>query len=204
MDNMKIGNFIAECRKERKITQQNLADMLNITNKAVSKWENGYGLPDITILTELAKILGVTVDEILNGERKEVSVTNNADVNRDTADKSINKDSDTVMRYLVQKAIDKFQLMALVSIILSGIGVITQYIIWSETKDLTGWFFGCWLNICGGGIYYYYYRLMKNQVREYNITTAIKIDATETGRRYFTPLCVIWGFMLLTIIAYFI
>ena len=72
MDSIKIGAFIAECRKEKQITQQTLADMLNITNKAVSKWETGNGLPDITLLSELASILGVSVDEILNAEKKKL------------------------------------------------------------------------------------------------------------------------------------
>ena len=72
MDSIKIGAFIAECRKEKQITQQTLADMLNITNKAVSKWETGNGLPDITLLPELASILGVSVDEILNAEKKKL------------------------------------------------------------------------------------------------------------------------------------
>ena len=70
MENRKIGAFIAERRKESGLTQQALADRLGLTNKAVSKWETGDGLPDITILPALAENLGVTVDEILAGERR--------------------------------------------------------------------------------------------------------------------------------------
>lgn len=70
MDNRKIGAFIAERRKENGLTQQALADRLGLTNKAVSKWETGDGLPDITILPALAENLGVTVDELLAGERR--------------------------------------------------------------------------------------------------------------------------------------
>lgn len=70
MENRKIGAFIAERRKESGLTQQTLADRLGLTNKAVSKWETGDGLPDITILPALAENLGVTVDEILAGERR--------------------------------------------------------------------------------------------------------------------------------------
>ncbi len=51
------------------MTQQDLADKLNITNRAVSKWETGEGYPDITVLPSLAKILGVTVDELLDGKQ---------------------------------------------------------------------------------------------------------------------------------------
>ena len=72
MDNNGIGQFIAELRKEKHLTQKELADRLYITDKAVSKWERGLSCPDITILPEVAAILGVTVDELLSGRRKPV------------------------------------------------------------------------------------------------------------------------------------
>lgn len=68
MNNTKIGQFICEKRKSLGLTQQELAEKLQITNKAVSKWETGDGMPDIQLLTPLANELGITVDEILNGE----------------------------------------------------------------------------------------------------------------------------------------
>lgn len=68
MDNQKIGKYIAYKRKQRGMTQQNLADSLLVTNKAVSKWETGTSLPDISLLQDLANILDVSVDEILSGE----------------------------------------------------------------------------------------------------------------------------------------
>lgn len=69
MDNKKIGAFIAELRKEKELNQTELADRLGVTNKAVSKWECGDGYPEITLIPSIAKELGVTVDELLNGER---------------------------------------------------------------------------------------------------------------------------------------
>lgn len=71
MDNKKMGNFISELRKSKSMTQKELAEKLNITDKAVSKWERGLGYPDITIVSSLADILEVTVNELLNGERIE-------------------------------------------------------------------------------------------------------------------------------------
>ncbi len=71
MDNKKIGRFIAKLRKNKELTQSELADKLNISNKTVSKWETGEGMPDVSVLCDLADILGVTVDEILNAELKE-------------------------------------------------------------------------------------------------------------------------------------
>lgn len=67
MDNQKIGKYIAMCRKKKGYTQQSLADILGVTNKAVSKWETGTGIPDISILPHLAETLNVTVDDILRG-----------------------------------------------------------------------------------------------------------------------------------------
>jgi transcriptional regulator with XRE-family HTH domain len=70
MNNIKTGQFISEKRKALGLTQQELAEKLQITNKAVSKWETGDGMSDVQLLTPLANQLGVTVDEILNGEEK--------------------------------------------------------------------------------------------------------------------------------------
>lgn len=71
MDNIKIGLFIKQLRNEKQMTQQQLADKLQVTNKAVSKWERGLNFPDITILEQLAKELDIRVDELLQGERIE-------------------------------------------------------------------------------------------------------------------------------------
>lgn len=67
LDNIKIGNFITEKRKALGLTQQQLADRLNISFQAVSKWENGTTYPNIELLKDLATVLGVSVDEILAG-----------------------------------------------------------------------------------------------------------------------------------------
>lgn len=69
MDNKSMANFICELRKSKNMTQRQLAEKLNITDKAVSKWERGLGYPDISIISSLAEVLGVTVNELLNGER---------------------------------------------------------------------------------------------------------------------------------------
>ena len=69
MDQEKIGKFIATLRKEKGLTQQELAEKLGITKNAVSKWERGLGLMDMSLLKPLSEILDVSVTEILNGER---------------------------------------------------------------------------------------------------------------------------------------
>lgn len=69
MNNKATGQFIAKCRKENNLSQKELAEKLNITDKAVSKWETGNGAPDISLLMPLAQALNVSVLEILNGEK---------------------------------------------------------------------------------------------------------------------------------------
>ena len=69
MDLIKIGKFIANCRKEKNITQEKLAEKLFITDRAVSKWERGLSLPDADKMLDLCNILDINVNELLNGEK---------------------------------------------------------------------------------------------------------------------------------------
>ena len=71
MNQEKIGKFIAKCRRDKKLTQSELAEKLNISNKAISKWETGRGMPDASIMLELCEYLGITVNELLSGEKLE-------------------------------------------------------------------------------------------------------------------------------------
>ena len=72
MDQVKIGKFIAACRKQEGLTQMQLAEKLNITDRAVSKWETGKAMPDSNIMLELCYILGIGVNELLCGEMIDV------------------------------------------------------------------------------------------------------------------------------------
>ncbi len=69
MNQVKIGKLIAECRKAKKLTQVKLANMLGVTDKSVSKWENGVCLPDVSLYKEICKILDITLNEFFAGER---------------------------------------------------------------------------------------------------------------------------------------
>ena len=69
MDQERIGKFICELRKEKNMTQQELADKLNVTDRAVSHWENGRRLPDYSLLSELCEVLSVSINELFLGER---------------------------------------------------------------------------------------------------------------------------------------
>ncbi len=68
MDQIKIGKFIKECRSKNNLTQSQLAEKLGITDRAVSKWENGRAMPDSAIMLDLCKELGITVNDLLSGE----------------------------------------------------------------------------------------------------------------------------------------
>ena len=69
MDQIKIGQFIAQSRKEKNLTQALLAEKLGITDKAVSKWERGIAMPDAALMLSLCNLLGITVNELLMGEK---------------------------------------------------------------------------------------------------------------------------------------
>lgn len=69
MDQVKIGKLIAECRKAKRLTQVELANLLGVTDKSVSKWENGVCLPDVSLYKEICKILDITLNEFFSGER---------------------------------------------------------------------------------------------------------------------------------------
>ena len=68
MNQLKIGKFIAKCRKMKNMTQADLAEKLNITDRAISKWETGKGMPDSSIMLDLCDELSITVNELLSGE----------------------------------------------------------------------------------------------------------------------------------------
>ena len=68
MDQVKIGKFIKQKRKEKKITQSELAEKLNVTDRAISKLENGICMPDSGIIAELCKILNITINDLFSGE----------------------------------------------------------------------------------------------------------------------------------------
>ncbi len=76
MNQLKIGKFIAEQRKQQNLTQMQLAEKLGITDRAVSKWENGKALPDASLMLQLCDILHITVNDLLSGEKMNMENNN--------------------------------------------------------------------------------------------------------------------------------
>ncbi len=70
MNQQKVGSFLKELRSEKSVTQAELAELLGVSNRSISRWENGTTMPDFDLLIELAKYYNVEVGEILNGERR--------------------------------------------------------------------------------------------------------------------------------------
>jgi len=103
MSNEKIGQFISELRKSKQMTQKDLADKLNITDKAVSKWERGLNCPDISLLSSIADILGVTTSELLNGKKSSDSFVR-AEANIDDTEKNIDNKEESIDN--IEKNID--------------------------------------------------------------------------------------------------
>ena len=82
MDQKKIGQFLKTLRKEKKITQEMLAEALHVSNRTVSRWETGNNMPDISLLVELSEFYQVSISEIIEGERKREKMNQEA---KDTA-----------------------------------------------------------------------------------------------------------------------
>ena len=69
MDQVKIGKFIAQCRTEKNLTQESLGEKLGVTNKTISRWENGHYLPDIEMMQLLSKEFDISINELISGEK---------------------------------------------------------------------------------------------------------------------------------------
>lgn len=69
MDMIKMGNFLAELRRERKLTQAELGEKMGVTNKTISRWETGTYMPPVEMLEALSRLYGLTINELLSGER---------------------------------------------------------------------------------------------------------------------------------------
>lgn len=110
MDQAKIGAFIAEMRKNKKLTQRQLAEQLNISDKTISKWECGNGLPEVSLMLPLCEILEINVNELLSGEKL-------------SKDNYHEKAEENMMNLLVEKAESKKRLI--ISFITAITGVIT-------------------------------------------------------------------------------
>ena len=105
MDAIKIGEFLKVLRKSKGYTQQEVAEVLYVTQKTVSRWENGEGIPDINIIVSVAEFYEVTVDELLKGERK----------NKEQAEYTIKQKSKSKFKLIDNKLSSKQNIFFIVS-----------------------------------------------------------------------------------------
>ncbi len=100
MDNERFGSFLARLRREQGLTQKELADRLNVTDKAVSKWETGKGFPDVKLLEPLAQALGVSLVELMQGKRQEADTLTVAEADAAVSQALGQSDRAVTRRYL--------------------------------------------------------------------------------------------------------
>lgn len=113
MDNLQFGAFVAQLRKERNMTQKELADTLKVTDKAVSKWETGKGFPDVKLLEPLARALGVSLVELMEGRHLETEA-----LPMEEAEQVVSRAMDRSQRATARRY------LKLLSALLIGIGVL--------------------------------------------------------------------------------
>ena len=118
MDQQKIGTFLKQLRQERQLTQENLAEIMCVTNRSVSRWENGVNLPDLPVLVQLADFYGVELRELLNGERNPdtMNSTPNGSTSKDAAEETARMAADYSSSY-TEYLTRRFHIMYLISIV---------------------------------------------------------------------------------------
>lgn len=137
MNQTEIGKFITKCRKEKKLTQAQLAEKLNITDRAVSKWETGKSMPDSSVMLELCDILGITVNELLSGEK--IELPNGEEMDMEHYEKKVDenlialkkKDENSRTKNRVAAAVFSFSLLIGLTVCLICDLAITGGLTWS-------------------------------------------------------------------------
>ena len=122
MDQMKIGKFIAECRKKNNMTQIQLAKKLNVTDRAISKWETGKGMPDSAIMLDLCNELKISVNELLSGEAIEMN-----NYNEKAEENLINLISTNEKKRKIINGIIIFTVLLLIVVVIELFYVIIQF-----------------------------------------------------------------------------
>lgn len=129
MNQVKIGNFLKELRKEKALTQEQVAEHFNISSRTVSRWENGNNMPDISVLIELSEFYDVDIREIIDGERKSENMN---DEMKDTlvkvAEYTEAEKEKLLKQLLINKTITFFSIIATLIIIDFNIGERTDIV----------------------------------------------------------------------------
>lgn len=163
MEKKTIGQFIAALRKANGMTQKELAEQLNVSDKAVSRWERDESAPDLSLIPVLAEIFGVTSDEILRGER----VSHQASVVEGTSEKGKKQ-----IASLLNRSKTKFQMNSIIAMGIAGVGLIGAMIAnLGFLRAYVGFFIGC-IFYLGAIVYEFVFLLMT--------LSAIQIEEVES------------------------
>lgn len=186
MDKIEIGSIIARQRKVKGLTQKQLADMLKVSNKTISKWETGEGFPDITILPALAEALSITVDELLGGSPIK---------NRD------NSEDNTIecAEYLASKTILRFKNACVLSCAFSIFGVMTYWILWHEFHNMLSLLVAFIFGLVSGCVVLIEYNTLQTQIKKFNGLFPEKKKNLSEIKRYLDK--AIFGWLLFAQIA---
>lgn len=143
MNQEKIGKFIAKLRNEKQITQQELADKIGVTDRAISKWENGRGMPDLSLLPLLANELNIEISELLNGRKmtKEELI----DL-RETIDNLIEYQSNQQIKN--DKKFNKYNMIGCIALILALFHSEFGYLNYIFTQNMAEFVQGLLYGIC--------------------------------------------------------
>ena len=128
MDQQKIGAFLKELRKERNITQEQLADEMRVSRRTVSRWETGSNMPDLDILIDISEYYGVDLKDILNGQRKSDDMDKEL---KDTVLKAAEYSNDDK-----EKMIKRFHFMFICALVFLTVAVVTMFLLTGPASDI--------------------------------------------------------------------
>ena len=128
MDQQKIGAFLKELRKEKNITQEQLADEMRVSRRTVSRWETGSNMPDLDILIDISEFYDVDLKDILNGQRKSDNMDKEL---KDTVLKAAEYSNDDK-----EKMIKRFHFMFLSALVFLTVAVATMFLLTGPVSDI--------------------------------------------------------------------
>lgn len=134
MDQVKISSFLRELRKEKNLTQESLAEQLNVSNRTISRWETGMNMPDISMLMEIADFYDLSISEIIDGERKGENMNQET---RNTAIKMV-KYSKNEIKTEKQKMIGFLMSVFGIFIIVSALAIFPNDSSWGSVYSVFG------------------------------------------------------------------
>lgn len=197
MEKKNIGTFIAALRKANGMTQRELAERLNVSDKTVSRWERDDGAPDLSLIPVIAELFGVTCDELLRGERK----SSEARAAGESHDPAISPKGEKTIRRLLNRSLQRFRAQSLIALGVGAAGLIAAMIAnFGFLRGYIGFFLGLAFYVAGGICQWIF------TDRAWHAASEAAIDEDSTGAyrwRVFRLACtafgLLWGMATITL-----